>query len=543
MNENNYSQSNINIYLKRFFGFTNLRIGQLEVIQQILNGKDVFACMATGFGKSLCYQLAGIMLKGIAIVVCPMISLQQDQVNSLNKINIKATYINSELDFSTICNIKADIQNNKYKFLYLSPEKLLSDSIKEFLLTIDISIIAVDEAHCISQWGHDFRPSYRDIPKIRTFLSKPTMVAFTATATQDVCNDIISCLSLRDPFIYIGGSNRPNLEYKVVSKHTNSELQLVSILKQQLCQSPGTIIVYVCKKATICHLQQFLQSHNVKTVCYHGSMTKNDKDESFHQFMSSSADVILATIAFGMGIDKSNVRFVIHYDMPNSIDNYLQETGRAGRDGMKSTCILLFSKQESNKKHYFLKNEQKAKYKQMINYCNSKLCRRAFLEEYTQANKNYLCNANIDNVNCDVCMECDAKNVQPYSVITKTNSPQKKPTSNVSVICTKIHNKKSPISKTKKDPIQLFQNGVSIIDCALYTKLTEQSIIQKILNSIIQKDTTDAHLEKHVSLDSQLLLKTNINKYGENNLLKIVQESHVDWNIAKLFVELNAIQT
>ena len=537
--------------LEKHFGYKSLREGQMEVIKQILHHRDVFACMATGSGKSLCYQVPGFISPGITIVVCPMISLQHDQVNSLNKNRKVATYINSELDYREICNIQVDIANGKYKFLYLSPEKLLSDDMRVFLSSVEISTVVIDEAHCISQWGHDFRTSYRNIPQVTHLMKTSNMAAFTATATQNVCNDIIKSLNMENPYIYLGVSNRPNLEYKVSQKHSNSQVQLLSILQRQLLIDSSTIIVYVCKKKTIHELALYLNSRNMKVICYHGDMDKLEKTQAYDSFMDSSANVILATVAFGMGINKENVRMVVHFDIPNSIENYLQETGRAGRDGKKSTCVLLYSKSEANKKRYCLSDQQKLKFTQVMDFCCTSQCRRASLAKYQHTSgacSDQKCTAGSLNQSCDNCSEmclldCSVpacSGVDNKGIINQSDIPSQivetKPFESDPV----SKKTKSPLVKAlKPDPVQLFKNGLSIFDCAHRTKMSDSSITNLVFKAIVNKTITDTDLNEHISSQKQCKLNSSIQKNNSDDTFQIKQETGADWNIIKLFVKLN----
>lgn len=383
--------------LWKHYEFKEFREGQREVIEKILSKRDVFACMATGSGKSLCYQLPGLILDGIVVVVSPMISLQKDQVASLLKKNISAVYINSETQ--NVHEIKNDIYENKYKFLYISPEKMLTDEMKVFLPLLKISYVAIDECHCISQWGHDFRPSYMSIGSIRKIVPNVQLLAFTATATTAVCKDVIQSLELSDPFVYIGNADRRNLKYLVLNKHKNGELQLTSLIKRELKMQPSnTIVIYVYKKSTIKQLYEFLIQQNVSVCCYHGDLSTEERQTSYELFMNSKVDVILATVAFGMGIDKPNVRMVIHYDAPSTIEGYLQETGRAGRDGADSQCILLFSESETKKRFYVLHEHQTGMLKSFISYAKTSECRRLYLNRFISGATSH-CNSNL----CDNC--------------------------------------------------------------------------------------------------------------------------------------------
>lgn len=388
--------------LRDTFDFGTFRNGQLDIIRHICRKNDVFACMATGSGKSLCYQIPGIFLNGVALVVSPMISLQKDQVHTLLKKSVPAAYINSELGTQKTDEIKAGLLDGKYKLLYISPERLMSNDMRMLLPKLDISFVAIDECHCISQWGHDFRPSYGKISEIREFLPRVNIAAFTGTATKDVINDVVTSLQLNAPFIYIGNANRSNLKYMVINKHTNGELQLCSLIKDEIKKNVGnTVLVYIFKKSTIQKLHTYLVSQGLTVSMYHADMKKNEKEDSYYAFLNSTVNVLLATVAFGMGIDKPNVRLVVHYDTPSTIENYLQETGRAGRDAKPSRCILLFSEKETKQRFFILNTKrQKNMLRTMIEYAQTTQCRRCVLNTFFDETAKVI---PCDEIKCDLC--------------------------------------------------------------------------------------------------------------------------------------------
>lgn len=329
--------------LKYYFGYDSFRDGQEEIINAILAGKDVLAIMPTGAGKSICYQVPALMLPGITIVISPLISLMQDQVKSLNEAGIKAAYINSSLTETQISKALSLAADGYYKIIYVAPERLESSEFLYFAANAEISMLTIDESHCISQWGQDFRPSYLKIISFIAQLKKrPIVTAFTATATEEVKNDILCILGLINPVTVIMGFDRTNLYYQV--EHIKHKNDYIKDYIEKHANESG--IIYCSTRKNVDALYEMLFKAGVPVVRYHAGMSNEERKNSQDDFIYDRAPVIVATNAFGMGIDKSNVRYVIHYNMPQSMENYYQEAGRAGRDGEPSRCILLFSAQD-----------------------------------------------------------------------------------------------------------------------------------------------------------------------------------------------------
>ena len=389
--------------LQKYFGYTEFRPLQEEIILDVLNKKDTFVLMPTGGGKSLCYQLPSLLLSGVTVVISPLISLMKDQVDTLRSNGISAAYLNSTLSYNESQNIKTALLENQIKVLYVAPERLMMSQTMSFLKDVDISLFAVDEAHCISEWGHDFRPEYRRVNILRTNFPKIPIIALTATASPKVRSDIISQLHLSDPNIYVAGFDRKNLFYEVRPKQ-DSYNQLLLYLKEHRGKCG---IIYCLSRNSVEMLAARLQKKGFRALPYHAGLSDIQRARNQDSFIKDNTQIIVATIAFGMGIDKPNVRFVIHYDLPKNLESYYQETGRGGRDGLPCDCLLFFSHGDRYKIEYFInqknsKNEQNialAQLREMINYCSSSTCRRGVLlkyfgEEFTRDH----CD------NCDVCL-------------------------------------------------------------------------------------------------------------------------------------------
>ena len=388
---------NINQTLKQYFGYDSLRTGQKELIDGILQGKDVLGIMPTGAGKSLCYQLPALLLEGITIVVSPLISLMSDQVKALNQAGIHAAYINSSLSENQIRTALSYAAQGKYKIIYVAPERLNTLRFLDFACNSKISMLTVDEAHCISQWGQDFRPSYLEIAEFLAKLPKrPIVSAFTATATERVKDDIIRTLRLNEPVTMVTGFDRPNLFFRVVTRKGGKETDnsIINYVKKHDDESG---IIYCATKKNVDNLYSLLQQYGILAGRYHAGMSLEERKQSQEDFTYDRIRVMVATNAFGMGIDKSNVRYVLHYNMPQSLEYYYQEAGRAGRDGEEAECVLFFSKQDImiNKRLLQYKttsvdgaddplkmaNDQR-KLNQMINYCETDKCLRQFILSY-----------------------------------------------------------------------------------------------------------------------------------------------------------------
>ena len=329
--------------LKAVFGYDSFRPGQESVINAVLEGRDILAVMPTGAGKSLCYQVPAMLLSGITLVISPLISLMQDQVKALNEAGVDAAFINSSLSEKELNDTFKNAYKGHYKIIYVAPERLMSEGFISFAKSVEISMVTVDEAHCISQWGQDFRPSYMDIAEFINILDKrPIISAFTATATQNVREDIICSLGLSDPYFLVTGFDRENLFFQV-DKPQNKERFILDFIERHRGESG---IIYCATRKNVDSLYTLLRKQHISVGKYHAGMSNEERKQMQNDFVFDYTSIVIATNAFGMGIDKSNVRFVIHYNMPSSMENYYQEAGRAGRDGLNSECILLFSPQD-----------------------------------------------------------------------------------------------------------------------------------------------------------------------------------------------------
>ncbi|HYP01727.1 MAG TPA: ATP-dependent DNA helicase RecQ, partial [Pyrinomonadaceae bacterium] len=339
--------------LREHFNFEDFREGQREVIDAILEGHDTVVVMPTGGGKSLCYQLPALMNEGATVVVSPLIALMKDQVDALHARHLPATFINSSIDFEEQKARISGIRQGKYKLVYVAPERFRSAHFVEALKSANVSLFAVDEAHCVSTWGHDFRPDFLRLKAVIEEIGRPQTIALTATATPHVRADIIEQLGLREPRAFVSGFDRPNLSIRVV--HTQKEREKIALVKSLAAESKGgSGIIYSSTRKSVEQGARRLQDAGLSVVAYHAGMDEAERTQAQDAFMSGRVQMIVATNAFGMGIDKADIRFVIHYHLPGSIEAYYQEIGRAGRDGLPSQCVLLFNYADKRTQDYFI---------------------------------------------------------------------------------------------------------------------------------------------------------------------------------------------
>lgn len=429
--------------LEKYFSFAQFRPGQKEIVESIIAGKDVVALMPTGGGKSLCFQLPAILNKSISIVISPLIALMQDQVDALNARGIAATYINSSLDQYEIAERFDDIKNGRTKIVYIAPERFGNREFQNLFSQLDVYLLAVDEAHCVSQWGHDFRPDYLAVKEYIAMLPRrPIVAAFTATATPEVKDDIIERLALKKPDVFVRGFDRPNLKFFVRENLKKKErieeaLRIVKSIE-------GSGIIYTITRKEAEAVAKFLKENGVKAIAYHAGMVGHKRSKIQNDFMENKFKVIVATIAFGMGVDKADIRFVIHVGMPSSPEGYYQEAGRAGRDGGQAFCILLHSKSDASLHHFFImanKGEMSSQGKswadakvvtdikyarldKMKEYVGLNTCRRLLLLEYfgdpAVANHSGNCKG------CDVCLKYKWEKTPEAQEAHKKNKSLKK---------------------------------------------------------------------------------------------------------------------
>ena len=382
--------------LKEYFGYDTLRVGQDKIIENILSNKDVVGIMPTGAGKSICFQIPAMILEGVTIVISPLISLMKDQVNSLTQVGIKAAYLNSSLTERQYFTVLDNIRNGMYKIIYVAPERLLVNGFIETLASLKVSMITIDEAHCISQWGQDFRPSYMQIVDfINKLPVKPIISAFTATATSLVKEDIINILNLQNPYVLVTGFDRSNLYFEV-QKPIDKYKALENFLKDKKDESG---VIYCSTRDNVENVCKYLNDNGYDATRYHAGLSDKERKENQEDFIYDKVKIMVATNAFGMGIDKSNVSFVVHFNMPKDIESYYQEAGRAGRDGNEAHCLLLYSGQDVRTNLYMIENSKDRSYesldserelkardrerlKIMSNYCHTSTCLRQYILNY-----------------------------------------------------------------------------------------------------------------------------------------------------------------
>lgn len=396
--------------LKKYFGFTQFKGNQEAVIRNVLAGNDTFVLMPTGGGKSLCYQLPALMMDGVAIIISPLIALMKNQVDAMRAFSMEdgvAHFLNSSLNKTAIQRVREDVLSGKTKLLYFAPETLTKEENIEFLRRIKVSFYAIDEAHCISEWGHDFRPEYRRIKPIVSEIGEAPIIALTATATPKVQLDIQKNLGMLDATVYKSSFNRPNLYYDIRSK-VNAPKEIIRFIKQNAGKSG---IIYCLSRKKVEEMAELLKVNDIKALPYHAGLDASTRAENQDKFLMEEVDVIVATIAFGMGIDKPDVRYVIHYDIPKSLEGYYQETGRAGRDGGEGQCVTFYSYKDIQKLEKFMQGKPVAEQEigklllmETVSYAESSICRRKMLlhyfgEEYNESN----CG------NCDNCLNPKAQ--------------------------------------------------------------------------------------------------------------------------------------
>ncbi|AMJ93022.1 ATP-dependent DNA helicase RecQ [Alteromonas stellipolaris] len=388
--------------LKNVFGYDEFRDGQGDVIHHVCTGGDALVLLPTGGGKSMCYQIPALIRSGTGIVVSPLISLMQDQVEQLKALGVKAAYLNSTLSQEEQASISEQMVSNQLDLLYVSPERLLQFGFQQTLRTTDVALFAIDEAHCVSHWGHDFRHDYRALGQIKARFPDIPVIGLTATADIATQSDILTQLQLNDPLVYKGSFDRPNIRYRVMSKYKAFE-QVVTYVKQQ----EGSGIIYCNSRAKVDDLHAKLFKQGFRCAAYHAGMDADERELVQRQFLNDKIDIVVATVAFGMGINKSNVRYVVHHDVPRSVESYYQETGRAGRDGLESEAMLLFDEKDAARVRQWIEQGEQAdrnaielqKFAAMEAFSEAQTCRRQVLLNYFSQFSDSACG------NCDICLD------------------------------------------------------------------------------------------------------------------------------------------
>lgn len=512
--------------LKRYFGFDTFKGNQEAIIGSLLDGNDVFVLMPTGGGKSLCYQLPSLLMEGTAIVISPLIALMKNQVDAMRNYSEEdgvAHFLNSSLNKSAIDRVKSDILSGKTKLLYVAPESLTKDEYVEFLKNVPISFYAVDEAHCISEWGHDFRPEYRRIRPIINEIGKRPVIALTATATPKVQHDIQKNLAMLDAKVYKSSFNRQNLYYEIRPKTANTDKEIIKFIKGMEGKSG---IVYCLSRKKVEELAEMLQVNDIKALPYHAGMDVATRSANQDAFLYEKVDVIVATIAFGMGIDKPDVRFVIHYDMPKSLEGYYQETGRAGRDGGEGLCVTFYAARDLQKMEKFIQNKPVAEQEigrqlllETASYAESSVCRRMSLlhyfgEKYEKDN----CG------NCDNCLnpkkKVEAKDYLSAALETIVALKEKFKADHVIDVMK---------GKMTNDVKSYHHEDLELFGCeeATDAKLLNAVLRQGVIAGYIERDIENYGLLKITELGKKFLKKPVSFKIVEDNEFNDDEETEV----------------
>ncbi|MCD7971445.1 MAG: DNA helicase RecQ [Candidatus Azobacteroides sp.] len=502
--------------LKEHFGFDKFKGNQEAIIESVLQGKDIFVLMPTGGGKSLCYQLPSILMSGTAIVISPLIALMKNQVDAMRNFSTDdgvAHFLNSSLNRAAIDQVKADILSGKTKLLYVAPESLTKEENVDFLKQIPISFYAVDEAHCISEWGHDFRPEYRRIRPIINEIGKRPLIALTATATPKVQHDIQKNLGMSDAEVFKSSFNRPNLYYEVRSKTNNVEKEIIKYIKTRNEKSG---IIYCLSRKKVEELAEVLQANGINALPYHAGMDSATRSGNQDAFLMEKVEVIVATIAFGMGIDKPNVRYVIHYDIPKSLEGYYQETGRAGRDGGEGQCIAFYTYKDLQKLEKFMQGKPIAEQeigKQLLletaAYAESSVCRRKSLLHYF--------GEEFSKENCDNCDNClhPKKQVEAKELLTtvmETVLALKEKFKADYIVNVLLGKELSEIQSYKHDELELFGSGQDINE-----KTWHAVIRQALIAGYLDKDIENYGLLKITPEGRKFIAKPVSFKITEDN--------------------------
>lgn len=505
--------------LKTHFGFGTFKGNQKAIIENVLAGKDTFVLMPTGGGKSLCYQLPSLLMEGTAIVVSPLIALMKNQVDAMRNFSEEdgiAHFINSSLNKTAIEQVKNDILSGRTKLLYVAPESLTKDEYVDFLRQVNISFYAVDEAHCISEWGHDFRPEYRRIRPIITGIAKRPVIALTATATPKVQHDIQKNLGMIDATVFKSSFNRPNLYYEIRQKDVNIDREIIKYIKTNEGKSG---IIYCLSRKKVEEFADILQANGIKALSYHAGMDSVTRTANQDAFLMEKVDVIVATIAFGMGIDKPDVRYVIHYDIPKSLEGYYQETGRAGRDGGEGQCIAFYAYKDLQKLEKFMQGKPVAEQEigrqlllETAAYAETAVCRRKVLlhyfgEEYLEEN----CGC------CDNCLnpkkQVEAKEL--LSTVLETISTLKEKFKAEYVVNILVGNETAEIQSFKHNELEIFGSG--------------QDEDEKTWNAVIRQALIAGYLEKDIENYGLLkITKKGIAFMSKPISFKIIQDNEFE---------------